>query len=121
MTHARQLHKFGGSSLADPECYLRVAKILKSYSKSEDLVVVSAAGKTTNRLISFVEELSKDGRIAHETLHALRQYQSDLITKLLTAEAAEPLLSQLQQEISVLGEAQCPSEQRAIRLGAWSW
>lgn len=108
MTHARQLHKFGGSSLADPECYLRVAKILKSYSKSEDLVVVSAAGKTTNRLISFVEALSKDGRVAHETLHALRQYQSDLITKLLTAETAEPLLNQLQQEISVLGELTAP-------------
>ncbi|HAS5588711.1 TPA: bifunctional aspartate kinase/homoserine dehydrogenase II [Vibrio cholerae] len=108
MTHPRQLHKFGGSSLADPECYQRVAKILKSYSKSDDLVVVSAAGKTTNRLISFVEALSKDGRVAHETLHALRQYQSELITKLLSNEAAEPLLSQLQQEISVLGELTAP-------------
>ncbi len=108
MPHPRQLHKFGGSSLADPECYQRVAKILKSYSKSDDLVVVSAAGKTTNRLISFVEALSKDGRVAHETLHALRQYQSELITKLLSNEAAEPLLSQLQQEISVLGELTAP-------------
>lgn len=33
MTHPRQLHKFGGSSLADPECYQRVAKILKVIPK----------------------------------------------------------------------------------------
>ncbi|MGO1189868.1 amino acid kinase family protein, partial [Vibrio casei] len=51
MTSARQLHKFGGSSLANPECYKRVANILKEYSSPADLVVVSAAGSTTNRLI----------------------------------------------------------------------
>lgn len=32
MSVQRQLHKFGGSSLANPECYLRVADILKEYS-----------------------------------------------------------------------------------------
>lgn len=119
MTHARQLHKFGGSSLADPECYLRVASILKSYSKSEDLVVVSAAGKTTNRLISFVQALSKDGRVAHETLQGLRHYQAELITKLLAAPTAERLLNQLRQEISVLGELRAPltSAQYAWVLG----
>ncbi|MDW1501917.1 hypothetical protein, partial [Vibrio sp. YT-19(2023)] len=60
MSVQRQLHKFGGSSLANPECYLRVADILKEYSVENDLVVVSAAGKTTNRLIEFLEGLDKD-------------------------------------------------------------
>lgn len=59
MTTFRQLHKFGGSSLANPECYQRVVNILREYSSATDLVVVSAAGKTTNRLIEFVEALDK--------------------------------------------------------------
>lgn len=83
MTVQRQLHKFGGSSLANPECYLRVAGILKEYSAENDLVVVSAAGKTTNRLIEFLEGLEKDGRIAHEALQSLRQFQISLIEELL--------------------------------------
>ncbi len=44
------LHKFGGSSLADADCYRRVVHILLTHGHSDDLVVVSAAGKTTNAL-----------------------------------------------------------------------
>ncbi len=32
-TKGRQLHKFGGSSLADVKCYLRVAGIMTEYSQ----------------------------------------------------------------------------------------
>lgn len=125
MTTQRQLHKFGGSSLANAECYQRVAHILKEYSKDNDLVVVSAAGKTTNRLITFVDALSKDGRVAHETLQSLRQYQADLITGLLEGEQADTLLTQLAAEISDLGEISAPISvaQRAAILGhgeVWS-
>ena len=51
----RHVHKFGGSSLADPVCYRRVASILEQQvgGQGQGLVVVSAAGKTTNRLISW--------------------------------------------------------------------
>lgn len=125
MTHLRQLHKFGGSSLADPDCYRRVADILKQYSGSDDLIVVSAAGKTTNRLIEFVDALNKDGRIAHEVLQSLRQYQSELITRLLEEQQQEPLLATLNDEFTTLGELTAPftQEQRAAVLGhgeVWS-
>ena len=49
----RQLHKFGGSSLADVKCYLRVAGIMAEYSQPDDMMVVSAAGSTTNQLINY--------------------------------------------------------------------
>ncbi len=52
----RQLHKFGGSSLADAKCYLRVAGIMKEYSQAGDMMVVSAAGSTTNQLISWLKQ-----------------------------------------------------------------
>ncbi|WP_394141551.1 bifunctional aspartate kinase/homoserine dehydrogenase II [Vibrio chagasii] len=125
MATFRQLHKFGGSSLADPECYLRVVNILREYSSATDLVVVSAAGKTTNRLIEFVEALDKDGRIAHECLQTLRQFQLELIEALLEGGPAEQLTAIIQQEFTALGELIAPlsEAQKAQVLGhgeVWS-
>lgn len=51
----RQLHKFGGSSLADVKCYQRAAGIMAEYSRPGDLMVVSAAGGITNQLISWLK------------------------------------------------------------------
>ncbi|MCG9641828.1 bifunctional aspartate kinase/homoserine dehydrogenase II [Vibrio sp. Isolate34] len=125
MATFRQLHKFGGSSLANPECYQRVVNILREYSSATDLVVVSAAGKTTNRLIEFVEALDKDGRIAHECLQALRQFQLELIEALLEGESAAQLTATIQQEFTALGELMAPlsEAQKAQVLGhgeVWS-
>ncbi|MGR5389904.1 bifunctional aspartate kinase/homoserine dehydrogenase II [Vibrio crassostreae] len=125
MATFRQLHKFGGSSLANPECYQRVVNILREYSSATDLVVVSAAGKTTNRLIEFVEALDKDGRIAHECLQALRQFQLKLIEALLEGESAAQLTATIQQEFTALGELTAPlsEAQKAQVLGhgeVWS-
>lgn len=125
MATFRQLHKFGGSSLANPECYQRVVNILREYSSVTDLVVVSAAGKTTNRLIEFVEALDKDGRIAHECLQTLRQFQLELIEALLEGEAASQLTATIQQEFTALGELTAPlsEAQKAQVLGhgeVWS-
>ncbi len=55
-----QLHKFGGSSLANVECIKGVASIIQNYSKENDVIVVSAIGKTTNLLIEWVEASHKD-------------------------------------------------------------
>ncbi|OHY91559.1 bifunctional aspartate kinase/homoserine dehydrogenase II [Vibrio rotiferianus] len=125
MSVQRQLHKFGGSSLANPECYQRVVSILKEYSAENDLVVVSAAGKTTNRLIEFLEGLDKDGRIAHEALQSLRQFQTELVEALLEGEVQAQLLASLQDEFSTLAELTAPltETQKAAVLGhgeVWS-
>ncbi|NRF64512.1 bifunctional aspartate kinase/homoserine dehydrogenase II [Vibrio coralliilyticus] len=125
MSQQRQLHKFGGSSLADPECYRRVVSILKEYSNQEDLIVVSAAGKTTNRLIEFLDSLNKDGRLAHEALQSLRQFQVQLVEDLLQGESQQQLLATLNDEFSTLGELTAPltTAERAAVLGhgeVWS-
>ena len=121
----RQLHKFGGSSLANPECYRRVATILKEYSSEHDLVVVSAAGNTTNRILEWFDGLLKDGRLAHEVLESLRKYQQDLISELLSAENAKPLLELLHKELIAIGQLHAPltDVQQADILGhgeVWS-
>ncbi len=48
--------KFGGSSLADAERFLRVADIIVNNAQQEDIaVVLSAPGKTTNKLVAIIE------------------------------------------------------------------
>ena len=119
MTLSRQLHKFGGSSLANAECYQRVVKILTQYSSENDLVVVSAAGKTTNKLIAFLAALEKDGRIAHENLQEIKQFQSELIQQLIAGQPKEQLLAQLNDEFSTLNELTTPisENKKAAVLG----
>lgn len=107
----RQLHKFGGSSLANPECYRRVITILTEYSHEDDLVVVSAAGNTTNRMIEWMDLLKKDGRLAHECLQSLRQYHQELIEDLLPSEKAEPLVTLLSEELTTLSNLTLPLDE----------
>ncbi len=54
------VQKFGGSSVADPECIRRVARrVAESYDKGNDMVVVvSAMGDTTDHLIELAKELN---------------------------------------------------------------
>lgn len=55
------VQKFGGSSVADAEKLLKVCKhIIKEYKKGNNVaVIVSAQGKTTDRLISEEKEITK--------------------------------------------------------------
>lgn len=56
------VHKYGGSSVATTEKILDIAKSLKYiYDKKEQIVVVvSAMGKTTNKLISLAHEITSN-------------------------------------------------------------
>lgn len=89
---SRQLHKFGGSSLADRKCYLRVAGIMAEYSRVDDIMVVSAAGSTTNRLISWVQLSQSDRIAAHQVQQELRRYQTELVNGLLQLQQAASLI-----------------------------
>lgn len=99
---SRQLHKFGGSSLADPEGYLRVAGIVQEYTQAGDIIVVSAAGNTTNLLIEWLTLSQSDVLVAHQVQQRLREYQSSLITALLSPQAVQPLLTLLNEDLQRL-------------------
>ncbi|CAK6497904.1 Bifunctional aspartokinase/homoserine dehydrogenase 2 [Pantoea sp. Nvir] len=100
--NSKQLHKFGGSSLADARCYQRVATIMADYSQPGDLMVVSAAGSTTNQLISWLKLSQSDRLAAHQVQQALRRYHSELIAGLLPAEYAEPLIANFIRDLEKL-------------------
>ncbi|RYV00903.1 bifunctional aspartate kinase/homoserine dehydrogenase II [Shewanella sp. OPT22] len=76
------LHKFGGSSLADADGYRRVAHILLTQGNANDMVVVSAAGKSTNKLYQLLE-FQHSRRLWQQSLQELIEYQQHLAEDLL--------------------------------------
>ncbi|KXS34516.1 MULTISPECIES: bifunctional aspartate kinase/homoserine dehydrogenase II [Idiomarina] len=89
-----QVHKFGGSSLADAFCYRRVARIVTEYAGASDVVVVSAAGDTTNRILAIIKAQKESGDTADILLDQLERFQQGLIHELLGSEFAAPILEQ---------------------------
>ncbi|MDE1314646.1 bifunctional aspartate kinase/homoserine dehydrogenase I [Vibrio aestuarianus] len=54
--------KFGGSSLADADRFLRAADIIANNAQQEEVaVVLSAPGKTTNKLVAVIESALRNG------------------------------------------------------------
>ena len=64
------VQKFGGSSVADNERLLNVCKhIINEYNKNNKVVVVvSAQGKTTDKLVSEESEISKSIDLLYDML-----------------------------------------------------
>ncbi len=55
--------KFGGTSVANPECIERISRIaIQESEKHNVIVVVSAMGKTTNQLVNLANEVCPDCR-----------------------------------------------------------
>ncbi|MDO6765675.1 bifunctional aspartate kinase/homoserine dehydrogenase II [Agarivorans sp. 1_MG-2023] len=98
MSVNRHVHKFGGSSLADAGCFKRVANIVAQHSQAQDLIVVSAAGKTTNRLINIIELAQQADDATAEALQALIEFQGKLANELLSKLTAQSLVQALDTE-----------------------
>lgn len=95
-----QVHKFGGSSLADAYCYRRVARIVTEYAGASDLVVVSAAGDTTNRILAIMDAKTDDLGVAEVLLKQLEKYQQGLILELLNGDVQQHVLAQSQHDFA---------------------
>jgi aspartokinase/homoserine dehydrogenase 2 len=75
---------------------------MAEYSHPGDLMVVSAAGSTTNQLISWLKLSQSDRLSAHQVQQALRRYHSELIAGLLPAQTAETLTAQFIRDLERL-------------------
>ncbi|MGL5031760.1 MAG: bifunctional aspartate kinase/homoserine dehydrogenase II [Aeromonas sp.] len=98
----RHVHKFGGSSLADPACYRRVASIIEQQTDTAALIVVSAAGKTTNRLLQLIDLADSGDEAAPTAIAALLGYQQSLINELLAGELQQDLTAQLTHDLQCI-------------------
>ncbi|NQU50014.1 MAG: bifunctional aspartate kinase/homoserine dehydrogenase I [Planctomycetes bacterium] len=98
-TPAWVVHKFGGTSLADAEHYLRVAAILAARGDRLQAVVVSAMAGITDRLLGLVD-LASNKQPFEAELNQLHQIQHAATREL----GNEQLLVELQTDISDIGD-----------------
>jgi len=95
-----QVHKFGGTSLADAECIRCVADILLAESAPRQVAVVSAMGGMTDallRLVSMAERAPDDIAPGLEAV-AIR-YRAAVAELLGATEASRKLLEQFDRDV----------------------
>ncbi len=88
-----KIHKFGGTSLADADCFRRVADILLNQDDSRQGVVVSAMGGMTDALLDLTE-LAEQGDSGYEAgLEAIGDRYAGAARDLLEVDALVPILN----------------------------
>src|SRR6185369_12482649 len=76
-----KVFKFGGASLKSATAIRNVASIVKSHSKDQLLVVVSAMDKTTNALEKIIAK-SQAGESFEKEFNLLRDYHLQVVNDL---------------------------------------
>ena len=85
-----QVHKFGGSSVADAQCMERVASILEQDTHPRMAVVLSACRGVTDAMLNLVAAAERQEKAAAAQLEAVRQRHITIAQTLLNgADRAE--------------------------------
>ncbi len=85
MAHSNwQVHKFGGSSLADVTCFRRVAGLIQAQPGSQQAVVVSAMGGMTDALLNLVATAEADADGIEAALAAIEARYRSALQELVT-------------------------------------
>ena len=100
--HAINVHKFGGSSLANAQCILRAVDIIRQNCQLNDIIVVSANGKTTDCLFSLLA-LAESSDFT-DALVELEHQQTLLINELLNEKSTKQLTQLLSADIAQLSQ-----------------
>ncbi|HML18444.1 MAG TPA: aspartate kinase [Bryobacteraceae bacterium] len=90
--------KFGGSSVESASAIRRVAAIIKDHRSRNPVVVVSAMGKTTSRLLELAQEAAR-GHVyfVSKQLAELQDYHFDEAAECVSGEPLERLESSLKR------------------------
>ncbi len=86
------VHKFGGTSVADAECFRRVTRLLHAESGPRQAVVVSAMGGMTNSLLALITAAESGRQELQTGIDAIRQRYADTAAELLRDTAARQAL-----------------------------
>ena len=92
------VHKFGGTSLADPDCYEHVTGMFEKQDDCRCAIVVSSMAGMTNDLLELVEQASQTALDVQPQLEAIYQRQHELLSRLPEGTLRSDLLAQLTQE-----------------------
>ena len=92
------VHKFGGSSVADADCFRKVAAILDSAPPARLGVVLSACRGVTDALLRLVALAERQDEAFRGELAQLRARHAAIAEELLTPAAAQPYLATLDRD-----------------------
>ncbi|TJZ50588.1 aspartate kinase [Sphingobacterium olei] len=81
-----QVFKFGGASVKDAESIKNVTAIISKYKDQELLVVVSAIGKTTDKLVEVTKNYVDQTGDAFVQLHAVKNDHFNILKQLFDTE-----------------------------------
>ena len=107
------VHKFGGTSLADAECFRRVGDIVASWPPPRRAVVVSAMSGVTNSLLRAVESAAapeagagagRAGGDYESILEALGRRHLDTVAALASADLATEVGEALARDLGEIGD-----------------
>lgn len=98
-TNNWKIHKFGGSSLADADCFSRVADIVASLQHARMGLVVSAMGGMTNDLLALASIATSDRPGAKKALETISSRYRDTATQLVSDELAHKVLSSFENDL----------------------
>jgi len=93
------VHKFGGSSLADADCFRRVAGIVRDQPAGNLGVVVSAVGGVTDMLFGLIDRASRQQPV-DDAMGAVRQLHVELAYELLGEDAVAPFMEQFETDLN---------------------
>ena len=96
------VNKFGGSSVADADCFARVAAILESHPGKRLAVVLSACRGVTDALLQLVLLAERRDAAWQTQLAALRQRHADIAHALLLPGAATEYLTEFDRDAADL-------------------
>ncbi|MDE0001165.1 MAG: bifunctional aspartate kinase/homoserine dehydrogenase I, partial [Rhodospirillaceae bacterium] len=93
------VHKFGGSSLADADCFRRVAGIVRDQPAGNLGVVVSAVGGVTDMLFDLIDRASRQQPV-DDAMGTVRQRHVELAYELLGEDAVVPFMEQFETDLN---------------------
>ena len=92
------VHKFGGTSVADADCFRRVAQLVAARAGDNLAVVVSAMRGVTDQLLGLVERAAQGVALGAE-IEELRTRYLGTVIELLPAPSAAVLREQFEKDV----------------------
>ncbi|HEV7432212.1 MAG TPA: bifunctional aspartate kinase/homoserine dehydrogenase I, partial [Steroidobacteraceae bacterium] len=92
------VYKFGGSSVANADCFARVAAIVESQSKHRVAVVLSACKGVTDGLLQLVALAERQDEAWRMQLRILRKRHEEIASALLPASIVDEYLAEFDRD-----------------------
>lgn len=104
----REIYKFGGASVKDADAVRNLKNIVGKHKNDDILLVVSAMGKTTNKLEKALETFrNSDGSLGIDALADVIGYHEGILLDLFGSDGTHPVFEEVSKLFLELYEKLC--------------